>query len=507
MIPLPADLQTRLKACKTLPSVPAVVLEVLDLCQSDDINIGQVGKVLARDPALASKVLTVANSPWYGVRSQITTLERAIMILGINATLSLALSFSLVRNLQKSKASSFDHQMFWKRCVITAAASQEIGRWARAASQDELFLGGLLQNLGILVLNEAMPESYGRLIEAAGEDHILLATLERQGFGSDHADVGAWQLERWNLPPKLQLAAASSHNARCDSSELSIFCKSISLAGFVSDIWIQSNAAAAAAVAREKSVTLFDMSSEQFQKILDNIARVLPEVTANLDINIGGEDYIVGILDQARAALVELSLQSSRAAREIQLQAQHDNLTSLANRSYLSDILPRQFHAARESGQPLSVLFLDVDNFKHINDSYGHPGGDSVLVMIGQVLHQCTRATDIVARYGGDEFLVLLSNAGEKVAFDICKRILGAVQANPYKADDGVEIPVSISIGCATMSASSTFSSVEDLIHTADRCLYAAKRGGRNRIVTLNQLAVAPSAVSEVRAGAMDLRN
>ncbi len=166
MIALPTDLQTSLKACRTLPSVPAVVLEVLDLCQSEDVGIGQVGKVLARDPALTAKVLKVANSPWYGVRSQITTLERAITILGINATLSLALSFSLVRNLQKSRPSSFDHQTFWKRCVITAAASQEVGRWAKAASQDELFLGGLLQNIGILVLNEAIPESYGRLIAA-----------------------------------------------------------------------------------------------------------------------------------------------------------------------------------------------------------------------------------------------------------------------------------------------------------------------------------------------------
>jgi len=500
MIALPTDLQTSLKACRTLPSVPAVVLEVLDLCQSEDVGIGQVGKVLARDPALTAKVLKVANSPWYGVRSQITTLERAITILGINATLSLALSFSLVRNLQKSRPSSFDHQTFWKRCVITAAASQEVGRWAKAASQDELFLGGLLQNIGILVLNEAIPESYGRLIAASGEDHILLATLERQAFGSDHAEVGAWQLERWNLPVKLQLAVACSHNGQCEDRALSAFCSCVALAGFIADIWIQSDPAAATAAAREKSISLFDMSSEQFQKILDNVARVLPEVTANLDINIGWEDYIAGILYQARASFVELSLQASRAAREIQLQAQQDNLTSLANRSYLSDILPRQFLAARESGQPMSVLFLDVDRFKLINDSYGHPGGDRVLVTIGQILHRCTRGSDIVARYGGDEFLVVLSNAGEKAAFDICKRILNAVQAGPYKADDGSEIRVSISIGCATMSAECSFSSVDDLIRTADRCLYAAKRGGRNRIVTLNQLALASTTAPEAQA-------
>jgi diguanylate cyclase (GGDEF)-like protein len=156
--------------------------------------------------------------------------------------------------------------------------------------------------------------------------------------------------------------------------------------------------------------------------------------------------------------------------------------------------------AERESGQPRRVRFLDVERFKLINDSYGHPGGDRVLVTIGQILHRCTPGSDIVARYGGDEFLVVLSNAGEKAAFDICKRILNAVQAGPYKADDGSEIRVSISIGCATMSAECSFSSVDDLIRTADRCLYAAKRGGRNRIVTLNQLALASTTAPEAQA-------
>jgi diguanylate cyclase (GGDEF)-like protein len=496
MISLPIILQTKLKSSRTLPSIPAVVLEVLDLCQSDDVGIAQVGKVIVRDPALTAKVLKVANSPWYGVRSQITTLERAITILGINATLSLALSFSLVRNLRKASASAFDHQSYWKHSIITAAASQEIGRWAKTASQNELFLGGLLQNIGMLVLNEAIPESYGRLVNSAKDDHSLLVELERNAFGSDHAEVGAWQLERWNFPAKLQVAAASSHNVGEEKSELATFCKCISLAGYVADIWIKGNAAGATALASEKSAEYFEMSSGLFQKILDSVAHALPEVTANLDVNIGNEDHIAGILDQARAALVELSLQASRTVREIQIKAQYDNLTSLVNRAYLDDILPRQFMAAREAGTSLSVLFIDIDNFKGINDAHGHRAGDNVLIAVGQLLAKCTRGADIVARYGGDEFLILLVGANEKIAYEISKRILNTVQAELHRIEDGVRILVSISIGCATMSANSPFAMVEDLVETADRCLYAAKRGGRNQIVTPNQLATVSTSMA-----------
>ena len=496
MTSLSESLQLQLKACRTLPSVPAVVLQVLDLCQDDSVSIGQVAKVLARDPALSGKVLKVANSPWYGVRSQVTTLERAITNLGINATLSLALSFSLVRGLQKGR-SGFDHQSYWTRCVICAATSRVIAELVNAANHEELFLGGLLQDIGILVLNEAVPDSYSTIVEAAKGDHAVLAKLERQEYGSDHADVGAWLLEKWNLPVDLQRAAASSHKEVQDPEGLSIFSKCVALASDIAGIWTQSDAIAATARSRAKSIRLFGMSSGQFDTLLGNIAKVLPEVTANLDISIGGEDFVVRVLDQARGALVELSLQAQRTVHEVQLQAQRDDLTSLANRAYLSEVLPQLFVAARELGQPLSVLFIDIDNFKLINDSHGHQGGDNVLASVARVLRLCTREFDTVARYGGDEFVILLPNTTEKAAADLSKRIQTAVMVHPHVIAENIEIPVTISIGCATMLQARVFSSATELIEAADRCLYAAKMGGRNRVVTLDKLEETPTQIDE----------
>jgi diguanylate cyclase (GGDEF)-like protein len=485
---LPETLQTRLKACRTLPSAPSVVLQVLDLCQDEEVSIGQVAKVLIRDPALSGKILKVANSPWYGVRSQVTTLERAITIIGVNATLSLALSFSLVRGLQKGKAAGFDHQAYWKRCVVAAGASRVIGLWASAASHDELFLGGLLQDIGILALNEAIPEEYGRLIVSAKDDHERLLELEQQELGSDHAAVGEWLLARWNLPANLQLAAASSHGGHGNPAELSIFSKCVALANYIAGIWIQSDTAAATARAREQSIALFDMSSEQFEKILNDIAHVLPEVTANLEINIGGDDFVDRILDQARGALVELSLHAYRIAQEFQMQAQRDELTSLSNRAYLNSILPRHFSSARDLGQSLSVVFVDVDNFKSINDIYGHQTGDQVLSAVAQILRSCTREMDIVSRYGGDEFVILLSDISAQVTSNIGKRIQQSVMQHSHVTDGGMKISVTVSVGCATMDESSTFSSAKELLEAADRCLYAAKSGGRNRVIALDQI-------------------
>ena len=498
---LPETLINQLKACRTLPSVPAVVLEVLEICQNDTVSIGQIAKILVRDPALSGKVLKVANSPYYGVRSQVTTLERAVAILGINATLSLALSFSLVRGLQEHKTTGFDHHAYWRRSVISAAASRVIGMWANTANYDELFLAGLLQDIGMLVLNEAMPDSYGKLVEGSGENHDLLAEMERQEYGGDHAAVGAWMLQRWNLPLNLQRSAAISHGMDPEEDDLSIFCKCVLLASYIASIWTQTETAAVTSIAREKSRELFQMSAEQFEKVLTDIAQVLPEVTENLEINIGGEEFVERVMDQARSALVELSLHGYRTVHEIELQAKRDELTSLANRAYLNEILPQQFISAQELGRPFSVLFIDIDRFKSINDTYGHQGGDSVIISVARVLRSCTREFDVVARYGGDEFVILLSNINENAAQDLSKRIQEAVMVHPHGMDEETKITVTISIGCATMSVDHPFLSANELIDAADQCLYAAKTGGRNRVVTFDQMNSQTSSMNCAQTG------
>ena len=138
MSDLPDKLQRRLEACRTLPTVPAVALQILNLCQDEEVGIGKISRVLAGDPALCAEVLKFANSASYGARCQVTTLERAVTLLGINATLSLSLSFSFVRGLRKHDKTGFDHNSFWRRSAVTGEAARVIGTWARAASRDEL---------------------------------------------------------------------------------------------------------------------------------------------------------------------------------------------------------------------------------------------------------------------------------------------------------------------------------------------------------------------------------
>jgi diguanylate cyclase (GGDEF)-like protein len=490
MIELPEELHGRLESCRTLPSVPGVVMKIVEMCGDDNVNFGQIARVLSRDPALAAAILKVANSAYYWVRSEVKTVDRAVCTLGINATLSLALSLSFVKVLRKRERHGFDHSSYWQRSVITGVAARSMARWSSVFNREELFLAGLLQDIGMLVLSEAIPQKYGPLVAAAQRSHRRLILLEKEELGTDHASVGAWLLERWNLPEDLRLSLVFSHepesNPRPDKTE---FVRTAALAGEIAEIWSNPDTVSATAEAREASAVLLKMSSENFDQVIQETAKSLPEVTAFLNVDFGGEERITQLLDQAREALIYLNLKIQQQMHQIQTMALHDGLTATHNRGYLEGILPQYFEKARQLGQPLSVIFIDLDDFKRINDTYGHQVGDSVLVAVAGLLKAAMRASDIVARYGGEEFVCILPNADENAVRMVGERLRSAIASKPVIVEGKLGVTVTASLGCATLSAEHSYETPRAMLEEADRCLYAAKQRGRNRVVLPADLA------------------
>jgi diguanylate cyclase (GGDEF)-like protein len=477
LMDLPAEMLQLLQSCRTLPSVPAVVLQVLDLSQDPEIGTAKLSKVIARDPALAVKILKVANSAWCGVRTEITTLDRAVNLVGLNGAMSLALSFSLVRGLQKTGNSSFDHQAYWRRSLIAATATRRVGIYTNATNKDELFLAGLLQDIGMLVLCEALP-AYPPIVVSSENDHAALVEIERKVMNTDHAQVGSWFLRRWGLPGRLVDAIECSHQREGMDGPLA---RSVAVGSWIADIWTNPNTTAATEAAADAVKTILRLPHPQLDEILAKIATDLPEATANLDIAVGDEAFINRLLDQAREALAELNLRAVQEARNFAVQAQRDALTSLYNRTYLNQILEEQFAISRSTSQPLTLIFLDIDRFKNINDSYGHHSGDAVLVSVSQMIQAATRSYDIIVRFGGDEFVVLLANADASITAEIAERIRATIEQKQHDSGDGKFISVTVSIGWA-MSSSAGVSCAKDMLEAADRSLYSAKAAGRNRV-------------------------
>src|SRR5205085_4733073 len=153
-------------------------------------------------------------------------------------------------------------------------------------------------------------------------------------------------------------------------------------------------------------------------------------------------------------------------------------LTGLANRRRIDRELPLQLASARERGVPLSVAIIDLDHFKRVNDRYGHATGDDVLRAVARILLDNIRSSDLLARMGGEEFVVLYNGTGIAVATEACERLRHAVEGFDW-SHVAPGLTQTISVGVCEAADSPD---VRDLVERADAALYRAKRGGRNRV-------------------------
>ena len=207
-------------------------------------------------------------------------------------------------------------------------------------------------------------------------------------------------------------------------------------------------------------------------RVLDSLAVPVPKDIPGL------YDALIAVQDVSSLAdAMDALRQSRRRAEEL---AATDPLTGVANRRQFLDLGEKALSHARRNDNPCTILMLDIDHFKEINDRYGHPSGDEVLCMIVRVFRQTLRRSDIVARVGGDEFSILLLDTDTKIGQITADRLRKSVTAESLLFDDQ-EIQVHLSIGVAGLQPESD--NLEKLILRADNALYEAKRNGRNRVV------------------------
>jgi len=167
--------------------------------------------------------------------------------------------------------------------------------------------------------------------------------------------------------------------------------------------------------------------------------------------------------------------------RKLYESSTRDALTGAYNRRHFEDRLRSEIAFAVRHATDCALILLDLDHFKRVNDTYGHPAGDEVLKHLGAVATRMLRAEDVFARFGGEEFAVILRGSSTRGAGRLAERLMDALRVHHAKYE-GLEIPVTLSAGCAALSCCQT-PSPEEVVAVADKRLYAAKQGGRNRVV------------------------
>ncbi len=202
-------LQQVLNDNRELASLPQTMAEIIRIARDDNSSAEQLARVMKRDPALTARVLRMVNSPFYGRSRQISSMTEAVVTIGMRQITALALSTS-VYQMTDNWQSGLDRVRFWRHSLEVAIASQMIAEKAGYRNTEEVFAGGLLHDIGLLILEKSFPEQFAEVWnQAEREGH--LPDLENSLWGTDHAHVGQFLLEQWHLPESICTAVGRHH--------------------------------------------------------------------------------------------------------------------------------------------------------------------------------------------------------------------------------------------------------------------------------------------------------
>jgi diguanylate cyclase (GGDEF)-like protein len=226
--------------------------------------------------------------------------------------------------------------------------------------------------------------------------------------------------------------------------------------------------------------------------IVTSVSRPIRRLTAlmarlagnDLSVAVAGAERRdeVGAMAKAVSVFKESMVERQRLAAELERQARLDPLTGAFNRRAFDELLRRDVARAQRHGRPLAVILIDIDHFKRVNDTMGHAAGDRFLVAVAKTIAAVLRAEDLLCRYGGEEFIVVLPETDGTGALQAAERLRAAIEA--LRLDhEGVARSITASFGVASF-ADPARDTIENVIHAADLALYRAKATGRNRVVS-----------------------
>ena len=495
------EMVEELLAGHRLPTLPAVAAEVLEMTSGVDLDVLRIAETVQLDQALAAKVLRTVNSSYYGLSRPCGTVHQAMVYLGLNTVKTLVLSFSLVDTIDSQGCDrlGFNYSEYWRRSIHTAVAARELARLLGTWDPEEAFFAGLMQDFGMIAMYHRFGRQYVEAVEAVRGDHHELVRLERDLFEVTHPEIGASVAEKWKLPSSQVAAIRWHHDSQSADPQWLDQVRIIDLAGAMAASLMMTPNQRAMNAYRRHAREWFGLDARSSEKVVVSTQEAAKEVSSFFRVDTGDGIQVEQLLARAEAQLFQHQIDMGRHARDLQ-QKNHDlsekinrdGLTGVLDRSGFDAQLSRMFSETAETGRCLSLLFCDADRFKPINDRYGHAVGDAVLKHLAKVMEERARREDIVCRFGGDEFVLLLPGCSEDDARRVAEDILTSLASSPLQAAaelshelDG-DMTLTSSMGLATFDPSSdnTIDSPEMLVTCADQAMYIAKRRGGNGVAT-----------------------
>ena len=289
-----AGLKAQLEKCKDLPTPPVVATKIIELSGASNTDVNTLASIVAMDPSLSAKILSIANSSLYMRRVEADSIQQAVAMFGWTGTLNIALSFAVMGSIRGQLSSGIDYDYFWRRSLAAAVAARKLGQVLNCKNEDILFLPGLLQDIGILALDRTYPDLYTDVAGGKQQDHVYLQNLEWEKINSDHAVAGQWLLEDWRVPKEVSQLVGLSHSVdyKVQNQQNMAAQKSIYLSGVVADCLVAEDSdqfinSAQTALQRHAKVDANDLFP-----LLGHVANQFIEIASIFGIEVGDIDKL-----------------------------------------------------------------------------------------------------------------------------------------------------------------------------------------------------------------------
>jgi diguanylate cyclase (GGDEF)-like protein len=486
-----------------LPTSPALATRILTLADNPDTTMEQFAETIQVDAGLAARLLRIANSAQYGLSQPITTIQRAVNLLGVSQVRAIALGFQLVSHLNRLGNCPFDMKRYWQHSVLRACLAREAAVRLVPGLAEEAFLVGLLQDCGVLLLVQLLGEEYARLYRPDQLSPLAFYQAELELAAYTHVDAAVAMVEEWKLPEAIRVPISRHHKPTpltAGSPDLDRLCAVSYLVGSmrfvdngsaeVNDATLRDYAASQMALTEAGLEDLFSRAAASYARLAGflreslpdrlDVTELLSEANRQLTAAVGDADQQARTARAERDEVRRQQAQLSSALGEYRERAARDPLTGVLNRGALAEAAARHIDQARAAGSSVTVLFLDVDNFKRLNDTHGHRAGDFVLRAVANALCESLTHAGTVGRYGGEEFVVVIPGLTSEEAADHGARVLQSIRALDVRACQ-LPSPVTCSAGVLWAPAQ-LLDNPEPLFAAADEAMYEAKRAGKDRI-------------------------
>ncbi len=497
-------------ASDRLPSLPEVAARIVEIARSPEPDFDKMIEAIRTDPAIAGRILKTANSALLGMRTRASSIEMAVPRLGSTMVRTLVLSFCLAEYQNRNSLNLRPwYQQIWRESLMQAATAEMLAeRQGQRIDPANWFLAGLIQDIGRLALLHTCRDEYVEHVLEVDDDRSQ-RQREQDWLGFTHVEVGLGLCRRWNLDPEI-IDAIAVHHASAHCVVPLRFASSVSLpaalitAALVADYLegVSHNLSCSRDDIERMLMQVFAMRPNDVFRMLGEVDQRVAELSAAFGIDVGRAPELEHLLSEAQRLLAEIAVTSQlrlvnahvsvgraeriRIAAEEQVEALQetvwrDPLTGAFNRAWLGSALNSTLQQAHLHGVPIGLMVVDLDGFKSINDTEGHPAGDLLLQQVTGILRECTRLTDSVVRYGGDEFVIMLRDVNADMLTLIADQILGRVRTELKSTE--FNRTLTCSLGAVLYEPQdATAVRAEALIKEADRAMYEAKRRGGDHV-------------------------